>query len=91
MCVVGPRSRPLQSNSLQPASLPTGLNETIDQLIPHLSAAVDRAENEGEELVSHTFWQVLLLILIWAGVYVGAKLLLHRYTAVTGSTMIKGQ
>jgi len=55
-------------------------NGKIDQ---HLSAAIDRAENQGEKLISHAFWQVLLLIVIWAGVYVGAKLLLHRYTART--------
>ena len=61
-------------------------SEKTDQLIPHLSAAIDRVENEVEELVSHTFWQVLLLILIWAGAYVGAKLLLHRYTAGTRGT-----
>ena len=46
----------------------------IDQLLPLLIEALDKAEKEGEELIDHSFRQGVLLILIAMGAYIFGKL-----------------
>jgi hypothetical protein len=47
----------------------------VEQLLPQLIVALDRAESESEKLVSHVFRLGILLILIWFVGYVAARLL----------------
>jgi hypothetical protein len=62
------------------ASELTGLVESTDHLVAsggveQLIAALDRAESESEDLFSHAFRLVILLILIWMVGYVAARLI----------------
>ena len=47
----------------------------LEKLLPELIKAVDLVENEGEELIDHSFRQGVLLILIAMGAYVVARLI----------------
>lgn len=55
-------------------------NVSADQLIPKVLLALDRAENEGEELIDHTMRQLILLILIGLIGYIIAKLLIQYFS-----------
>jgi hypothetical protein len=47
----------------------------LEELLPQLINAIDRAEREGEELIDHSFRQGVLFILIAMGAYVIARLI----------------
>ncbi|MFC1882153.1 hypothetical protein ACFL2S_11735 [Thermodesulfobacteriota bacterium] len=47
----------------------------FDKLLPQLIKAIDQVENEGEELIDHSFRQGIFLILIAMGAYVVARLI----------------
>ena len=47
----------------------------LEKLLPELIKAIDQVENEGEELIDHSFRQAILLILIFMGAYVVARLI----------------
>ena len=47
----------------------------LEQLLPQLVKAIDQVENEGEELIDHSFRQALWLILIAMGAYIIARLI----------------
>ena len=52
----------------------------LEKLIPQLNAYFDRAEEESEQLVDHTFRRAIYLILIWMLVYIIGKLILRLLT-----------
>jgi hypothetical protein len=47
----------------------------LEELLPQLIKAIDQVENEGEELINHSFRQALILILIAMGAYIIARLI----------------
>ena len=47
----------------------------FEKLLPQLIKAIDQVENEGEELIDHSFRQGIFLILIAMGAYVVARLI----------------
>jgi hypothetical protein len=47
----------------------------LEKLLPELVKAIDQVENEGEELIDHSFRQAVLLILIAMGAYIIARLI----------------
>ena len=47
----------------------------FEKLLPQLIKAIDQVENEGEELIDHSFRQGIFLILITMGAYVVARLI----------------
>jgi len=49
----------------------------VDQLIPQIVNALDRAESEGEELVDHTMRKIILLIVIGLVGYIIARLFIQ--------------
>ena len=53
-------------------------NINMDQLIPQIVQAMEKVEDEGEELASHTMQLILIVIGVWFVAYVIAKLfILH--------------
>ena len=50
-------------------------NVGLDELLPKLVQTIDQVQNEGEELIDHSFRQALFLILIAMGAYVVARLI----------------
>ena len=52
----------------------------LEKLIPQFNASFDRAEEESEQLVDHTFRRAIYLILIWMLVYIIGKLILRLLT-----------
>jgi len=51
-------------------------NIGVDQLIPQVVKAMDKAGSEGEELASHTMRLILVIIGVWFVAYVIARLLI---------------
>lgn len=51
-------------------------NVGMDQLIPQVVKAMDKAGSEGEELASHTMRLILVIIGVWFVAYVIARLLI---------------
>jgi hypothetical protein len=51
-----------------------------DQLLPKIVAAIDKAEDEGRNLVDHSFRQAVLLILVWMLAYSVARIIVHFVT-----------
>ena len=56
----------------------------LDKLLTEFIKAIDRVENEGEELIDHSFRQGILFILIAMGAYVAARLI---YNFLNGKLM----
>jgi hypothetical protein len=50
------------------------------KLLPQIENAISRAGDEGEALIDHTFRRVALLILLWAGVYMVARLMVNYFS-----------
>ncbi len=51
-------------------------NSAVNQLLPQVAKAIDKAESEGEELASHTMQLMLVIICVWFVAYVIARLLI---------------
>jgi len=48
-----------------------------ENILPRIDTTIDRVGVEGEEVVDHTFKQVLLLILVWMVAYFVVRLAVH--------------
>jgi hypothetical protein len=53
---------------------------SVEKLLPQIENAISRAGDEGEDLIDHTFRQVALLILLWTGVYIVARLVVNYFS-----------
>lgn len=56
-----------------------------ERIIPQIDTTIDRVGAEGEEIVDHTFKQILLLILIWMVAYFVVRLTLHYLLSKKGT------
>ena len=52
----------------------------LEQLLPKLVHAIDQVEDEGRQLIDHTFRQGAILIIIWMLAYIVARIIVHRVT-----------
>jgi hypothetical protein len=52
----------------------------IDQLLPKIVAVIDKAEDEGRNIIDHSFRQAVLLITICLVGYVIARIIIARAT-----------